>query len=174
MKFQSALSFLSIAGLVTALPTNDAAIVATSWGESCSLPDKLEWKNNYSFKDGNGHSEVYFRDNGDVRFVGRFHANSALALDYAITCGIRDSAANSYTITQKGTMFGTAAQGNKDSVFDITKNHPSIRKHWREIVNSGKLHCSVKTNVDVRDTLKEVTGLIGQYGPLNGEVIILI
>jgi hypothetical protein len=175
MKLQLAVYLFSLAGLSVAnpAPVNNDVIIAFQ-PQDCPLPEKLEWEQDYRFKDGNGHSKIIFRDNGDVRFQGRFRATSPLALDYSLSCALRDRAGNVYNLSRKGTMKGTAAQGNTESVFEEVKNHAGVRNHWWEILKGGKMHCSAKTNVDVKDTLKEVTGLIGQYGPLNGEIVILI
>lgn len=175
MKLQTAISFLSFfAGLSTALVPADQAVLAVASGQSCSLPSQLEWKNDYNFKDGNGHSEVLFYENGEIKFRGRFHATTPAALDYAISCGLRDSCGNAFHFSRRGTMPGSLVQGNRDSTFEVVQRHDAVHKYWAEIVKSGKLHCSVKTNVDVKDTLREVNGLLGQYGPISGEIIIIL
>jgi hypothetical protein len=175
MKFQSIISLLSLhTGLSAAV---SSGILATQSGKSCiEFPNKLEWKNDWNLSNvaANGNSEVVFYENGDIRFKGRFRASSPTAYNFALSCALRDVAGNTYSLSRKGVIPGTMAQGMKEAVFDETKNHGNVRKWWPEIVKGGKLHCSVKTNVDVKDTLNEVTNTLKQYGPLVGEVIILV
>src|ERR1700750_1858111 len=103
MKLETTIPFLSLfAGLSAALPSASQGSVAVASGQSYFLPSQLEWKNDYNFKDGNGHTEVIFYESGDMRFKGRFHATTPAALDYAVSCGIRDSCGNAFQFSRKG------------------------------------------------------------------------
>jgi hypothetical protein len=107
----------------------------------------IRWDHKWTFGNGvavNGESLLELHDNGKVRFKTHFHDSGLIDYSYSIACVVRDGEGHVFSLSRKGTMHGTTSfGGNRNDDHDETKNHPSVKQHWKALEKSEKMSCHV-------------------------------
>jgi hypothetical protein len=107
----------------------------------------IRWDHKWSFNNGvaaNGESLIELHDNGRVRFKTHFHDSGLIDYDYSIACVVRDGEGHVFSLARKGVIRGTLTfGGNRNDDHDETKNHPSVKQHWKALEKSERMSCHV-------------------------------
>jgi len=123
--------------------------------------------------DAKGYSDVTFHQDGTVDFKVHMRESGALGYDYSISCALRDTGGQVYTLKHKGKVHGTFSPGSRNSDYHESKKHPQVAARWDKIVGAPPLHCRVHMDWDVGSLVDEVVKVVKTAGPIIGTVIAL-
>jgi hypothetical protein len=140
-----------------------------------ALPPTVHFHDDYHLKkvDAKGTSDVTFHQDGNVDFKVHFHESGALGYDYAVTCALRDSGGQTYTLTHKGKVHGTFSPGSRNSEYHERKKHAAVQQRWAQITAKSSWHCRTKMDWDVGSLVDEVVKVVKVAGPIVGSIIAL-
>jgi hypothetical protein len=126
-------------------PTNQSS------GNFTVAPDgnSLIWNGNIDFPDNGGsiamggNFKIVLASNGDYSFIGHMHDSGFVGYKYSVAMAIAISSGITYTFSQSGSVEGTVnalpfGSPNRDSDWNQSKNNPSVKEKWEDIVRTGQ------------------------------------